>query len=201
MTRNLANYEVLLAVTGGIGAYKAAALCSQLVKLGAGVTVVMTAHAQRFVGPLTFSTLSGRQVYTEMFSDEQVYNLRHIALTDRADLIVVAPATANIIAKAAAGICDDLVSTLLCSGDSEILFAPAMNERMWTHPATCRNVETLREWGCHFVGPERGRLACQVEGVGRMSEPEDILARVVELLADKTAKQMGTGDSEQNSGK
>ena len=184
MADKLYNYEVLLAVTGGIAAYKSAMLCSQLVQWGAGVTVVMTAHARHFVGPVTFSTLTGRKVYTDLFDAEAVYDARHISLAEQADLIVVAPATANIIGKMAGGICDGLVSTLLCSAASGILLAPAMNNRMWQNPVTQRNVKSLLQMGVHFVGPEKGRLACGTEGVGRMSEPQEIFKRIVELLTE-----------------
>ena len=182
MADKLDNYEVLLAVTGGIAAYKSAMLCSHLVKRGAGVTVAMTAHAKHFVGSVTFSTLSGRKVYTDLFDAEAVYDARHISLTGQTDLIVVAPATANIIGKMAGGICDDLVSTLLCSAGGDVLLAPAMNDRMWQNPVTQRNVENLSQMGVHFIGPETGRLACGIEGVGRMSEPEEILKRIITLL-------------------
>ena len=189
MTNKLTNYEVLLGVTGGIAAYKSAAICSRLTQLNAALTVVMTRNAQHFVGALTFSSLSGRRVYTDTFGEESgIYNTAHISLAQRSDLIVVAPATANIIAKMAAGICDDLLSTVLCSSESDILLAPAMNARMWENPATRHNVETLRQWGCHFVGPEKGHLACGEEGTGRMSEPEVIVQRIVELLTAKSPK-------------
>ena len=122
--------------------------------------------------------------------DDQVYNAEHITLTHRADLIVVAPATANILAKSATGICDNLLSTLLCSAESDILFAPAMNSRMWEHPATQENVRKLQQWGCHFVGPATGRLACGDEGIGRLAESDEILQRVVEIVEKKSPKQI-----------
>ena len=192
MANKSKHYEVLLAVTGGIAAYKSAALCSQLRQKQVGVTVAMTANAERFVGRVTFSALSGRKVHTDLFSigdDNGNYSVSHISLTKRADLIVVAPATANIIAKMAAGICDDLVSSLLCAADSDILIAPAMNTRMWQNSATQRNIEILRNRkGVHFVGPVNGRLANGTEGVGRMCEPEEILAKITELLKNKNPK-------------
>jgi phosphopantothenoylcysteine decarboxylase/phosphopantothenate--cysteine ligase len=187
----LESYEILLGVCGGIAAYKTADLCSKLIREQAGVTVAMTEPAQQFVSPLTFSTLSGRRVYTDLFNEEQVYEAEHIALTHRADLIVVAPATTNILAKLATGICDDMLSTLLCSAESDVLLAPAMNQRMWEHPATQDNVKKLQQWGCHFVGPATGRLACGDEGVGRMAEPNEILERIVELATKKPPKQIG----------
>ncbi|MCK5270568.1 MAG: phosphopantothenoylcysteine decarboxylase [Sedimentisphaerales bacterium] len=193
MTNEPKHYEVLLAVTGGIAAYKSAALCSQLHQKQVGVTVAMTANAERFVGRVTFSALSSRKVHTDLFSvgdDNENYSVSHISLTKRADLIVVAPATANIIAKMAAGICDDLVSALLCAADSDILIAPSMNERMWNNPATQRNIKTLRETGVYFVGPQTGALACGTKGIGRMCEPEEILAEITKLLEDKKPKDI-----------
>ncbi|MBN1844075.1 MAG: phosphopantothenoylcysteine decarboxylase [Sedimentisphaerales bacterium] len=188
MSRQLESYEILLGVSGGIAAYKSAFLCSQLVRQGAGVTCAMTPAAQRFVGPLTFGTLTGRKVYTDLFDLPADHDARHIALTERADLIVVAPATANVLAKMAAGICDNLLCTLLCSAQSPILLAPAMNVHMWEHPATRRNVQQLQQWSCQFVGPAAGRLACGDEGVGRMAEPEEIVARIVALVAAQPPK-------------
>ena len=188
----LSYFEILLGVTGGIAAYKTAALCSRLVQNGAGVTVVMTAHAERFVGKLTFSTLTGRHVYTDLFDNPDVMDSQHIRLTHDADLMVIAPATANIIAKAATGICDDMLSTVICSAESDVLFAPAMNIRMWHHPATVRNVATLKEMGYPLIGPESGALACGDVGPGRMSEPENILARIEELLSQLKPKRQQT---------
>jgi phosphopantothenoylcysteine decarboxylase len=184
----LKGYEILLGVTGGIAAYKTAYLCSMLVQRGAGVTVVLTANARQFIGAVTFCALTGRRVYTEQFEVADRYDNEHIRLTDQADLIVVAPATANSIAKQACGICDDLLSTLLCSAESEILLAPAMNDRMWNNPATRQNIATLRHRGVQTIGPEPGRLACGTEGVGRMSEPQEILDRIIELLAKHPPK-------------
>ena len=185
----LSHFEILLGVTGGIAAYKAAALCSKLVQCGAGVTVVMTTHAQQFVGTLTFSALTGRQVVTDLFESPDVADSQHIRLTHNADLIVIAPATANIIAKAATGICDDMLSTLICSAESDILFAPAMNIRMWNHTATVRNMAVIKDMGYHAIGPENGELACGDVGPGRMSEPEDILTHIEELLSHLKPKQ------------
>ncbi len=178
----LENCEILLGVTGGIAAYKSASLCSQLVKHSAKVTVVMTESARKFIQPLTFSALSGRRVYSDMWSAMDVYDARHINLVDKVDLIVVAPATANIIAKMSCGICDDLLSTVLCSANCNILLAPAMNPRMWNNPATQRNVDELTRMGYYMVGPDQGRMACGDEGVGRMSEPDIIFERISEMI-------------------
>ncbi len=178
----LSGYEVVICVTGGVAAYKTAALVSHLVQRGAGVTVTMTRNARRFVGPLTFRALSGRQVHTSMWKPVGDSNMQHLALSERADLIVVAPATANVIGKLAGGIADDLVSTLLLGADCPVLVAPAMNTRMWRHPAVQRNVTLLRERGTLLVGPEDGWLACGGVGPGRMSEPEHILDVVQQQL-------------------
>ncbi|MCF7958095.1 MAG: hypothetical protein K9M57_06575 [Phycisphaerae bacterium] len=183
---DLAKNEILLGVTGGIAAYKSAMLCSELVKLQASVTVIMTQNAQHFIAPLTFSTLTSKKVYTDMWASQDIHNARHISLTDRADLTIIAPATANIIGKMANGICDDLLSTTLCSLKNNILVAPAMNQRMWANAAVQRNIQYLLEMGCHIIGPETGRLACGDQGPGRMAEPQDILNRVLEILQNKT---------------
>jgi phosphopantothenoylcysteine synthetase/decarboxylase len=180
----LDGYEVLVCISGGIAAYKTAALVSQLVQLGCGVTVALTRNGRRFVGEVTFRGLTGRPVYTNasMWETGGQIHMRHLSLSEAADLIVVAPATANVIGKLAGGLADDLVSTLLLGADSPVLLAPAMNERMWQHPAVRRNVAWLREAGFLFVGPEEGWLACRTIGPGRMSEPEALLAVIREQL-------------------
>jgi len=174
--------EVLVGVTGGIAAYKTAYLVSGLVQAGARVTVVMTEAAERFVGPLTFRALTGRPVVDDLWSMAEGDRSTHIALADRADVAVVAPATANLLAKMAHGLADDLLSTLLVALDVPVLLAPSMNERMWRSAAVQANVAALRARGVHFVGPEEGRLACGTEGPGRMAEPEAILAAIARLL-------------------
>jgi phosphopantothenoylcysteine decarboxylase/phosphopantothenate--cysteine ligase len=182
--QTLQGREILVGVTGGIAAYKTAHLVSRLVQKGAGVSVVMTEHATRFVGPLVFQTLTHRPVYTDLFA-EGTYDADHIALADRAEAAVVAPATANAIGKLAGGIADDLLSTTLLALRVPVILAPAMNVAMWEHPAVRANVETLRRRGVRFVGPEEGRLACGIEGLGRMAEPETILAEIVAVLGRK----------------
>jgi phosphopantothenoylcysteine decarboxylase/phosphopantothenate--cysteine ligase len=169
-------------VTGGIAAFKTATLVSQFVQDGCGVTVAMTRHARRFVTPLTFQALTGRPVLTTLWAAHDPGALEHLRPTETADLIVVAPATANIIGKLAGGLADDLVSTLLLAAACPVLLAPAMNARMWQHPAVQRNVAFLREQGILFVGPEDGWLACGDVGPGRMSAPEALRAAVVEKL-------------------
>ncbi len=184
----LTGYEVLVCVTGGIAAYKTAALVSALVQQGGGVTVAMTRSARRFVGPVTFEALTGRPVATSMWRRHSSASIPHLALSETADLIVVAPATANIIGKLAGGIADDLVSTLLLGADCPVMLAPAMNTRMWQHPATLRNVAWLREHGYALVGPEEGWQACRAVGPGRMSEPETLLAEIRGQLLSAPAK-------------
>jgi phosphopantothenoylcysteine decarboxylase/phosphopantothenate--cysteine ligase len=183
--RPLAGREVLLCVTGGIAGYKAADLASKLVQAGASVTAAMTEAAQRFVGAVTFQALTGRRVYGSLWQSSGDHASPHISLTERAELMIVAPATANMLAKMAAGIADDLVSALALSaqGACPILVAPAMNTRMWQAAPTTTNLARLREWGVHVVGPAEGRLACGTVGPGRMAEPEAILDAAVEILA------------------
>jgi len=189
--RPLDGYEVVLAVTGGIACYKSADLASKLVQAGAGATVAMTAAAARFVQPLTFQAITERQVYTSMWARTEDFRTEHIALTDLADLLIVAPATANVIGKFAAGIADDLVSALALSAGTAcpILLAPAMNSRMWSAPAVRANIKLLKDWGFHFVGPEEGRLACGTTGPGRMSQPADILAAAKAILLKKPPRK------------
>jgi len=180
----LSKFGVLLGVSGGIAAYKAVDLASRLTQAGATVRVVMTANATRLVGPKSFEAVTGEPVAQSLWNDKSKSSIGHIDLADWADIVVVAPATANIIAKAAQGICDDMLSTTLCASWQKLkVLAPAMNERMWTNPATKRNIERLDEMGYELVGPTRGILACGSEGTGRMAEPEDIVARVKEVLA------------------
>jgi phosphopantothenoylcysteine decarboxylase/phosphopantothenate--cysteine ligase len=190
----LTGVELLVCVCGGIAAYKTAQIVSALVQRGAGVTVAMTEAATKFVGPLTFQALSGRAVLTDLWTAGDATDVQHIRATDRARLVIVAPATANIVGKLAGGIADDLVSTLLLSASGTVLLAPAMNERMWRHPVVQSNVARLVELGYEFVGPESGWQACRHVGVGRMSEPADIVARAIAI-----AEGSGTGDGQQGS--
>jgi phosphopantothenoylcysteine decarboxylase/phosphopantothenate--cysteine ligase len=183
--QTLKGREILVGVTGGIAAYKTAALVSRLVQAGAGTSVIMTEHAARFVGPLTFQTLTGRPVYTVMFPSPEVYRADHISLADRADLVVVAPATANCLAKLAHGIADDLLSTALLAVEVPVLLAPAMNERMWDHPAVRANVELLRSRGVRMIGPDEGPLACGTTGKGRMAQPDAIFEEIRKILGSR----------------
>lgn len=185
---SLTNYELLVGVCGGIAAYKTAELVSACVQRGAGVTVVMTRHARQFVGPTTFRALTGRPVLTSMWHGPDSHAMEHLHPAERADLFIVAPATANILGKLAGGIADDLLSTLLLAADSPVLMAPAMNTRMWEHPAVQRNANLVCEMGVHMVGPEDGWLACGVSGPGRMSAPQAILAAATALLVQRPPK-------------
>jgi phosphopantothenoylcysteine decarboxylase/phosphopantothenate--cysteine ligase len=179
--------EVIVAVCGGIAAYKVADVVSKLAQLGAGVTVVMTAGAQKFVTPLTFEALSGRRVRTSTFDLVETSDPQHIGLTERADLMLVAPATNNIIAKVAHNLCDDLVSLMVCAAACPVVFAPAMNNRMWDHPIAQENFAKLAGLGYRFIGPEPGWLACRNVGVGRMSEPAKIVDEITRMLTEPGA--------------
>lgn len=176
--------EILIGLAGGVACYKTANLVSQLVQQGHGVTVVMTAAAQQFIGPATFRALTGRSVVTEMFPPDDFPLGPHIELAQRADLFCIAPATANLMAKAACGLADDLLSTLLLSFEGPVLLAPAMNTQMWNNKAVERNVAQLREDGRLFVGPAEGWLSCRQQGAGRMAEPDEIAACITGLLSD-----------------
>ena len=182
--------ELLIGVTGGIAAYKTAALVSQLVQAGAGVTVLMTRSATQLVAPKTFEALSGRPVWTRVFGRGAH---PHIELAVQADLLCVAPATANILAKAACGLADDLLSTVLLSFDGPVLMAPAMNSLMWAKPAVQRNVAQLRADGIVLIDPEEGYLSCGMRGPGRMAEPETIFRTITERLE---AGERGKGREE-----
>ena len=177
----------MLGVTGSIAAYKAADLTSRLTKEGARVEVVMTADAMRFITPLPFKTLSRHPVVTDLYDEEEGWKPTHIRLADEADLLLVAPATANILAKLAHGIADDALTciALALNPKAKILIAPAMNGKMWLHRATQENAATLKARGAEFIGPEEGMLSCGYEGVGRLWPVERIAARALELLTQK----------------
>lgn len=178
----LAGREIVVAVTGSIAAYKAAEVVSRLVQKGAGVTVAMTRAATQFVGPLTFQTITRRRVWVDPFDLESVVDPTHVSLTDRAELVVIAPATANFLAKAACGLADDMPTSLLLAVACPVLVAPAMNDRMWKHPAVRENVEKLVRRGLRFVEPESGFLACGSYAQGRLAEPARIVAEAEKIL-------------------
>jgi len=175
----------VLGVTGGIAAYKACELTSRLRKAGAQVYVIMTKHACEFVAPLTFETLSNHPAVTDTFARPDTWEVEHIALAKRADVFVIAPATANILAKMAHGIADDMLSTTVLATKAPVLVAPAMNTGMWENIATRENVEILRRRGIRFIGPEGGFLACGDTGAGRMSEPKEIFDEIERILNPK----------------
>jgi phosphopantothenoylcysteine decarboxylase/phosphopantothenate--cysteine ligase len=178
----LARRRVVVGVSGSIAAYKAAEVVSRLVQRGAAVNVVMTASAARFVGPLTFQALTRRRVLLDPFDLESIVDATHISLTDEADLVLVAPATANVLAKMAHGIADDALTSALLAVECPVLVAPAMNDRMWTHAATQENMATLKRRGVKIVPPGEGYLACGTYAVGRLAEPEAIVAAVEKEL-------------------
>jgi len=171
----LKNKKILLCVTGGIAVFKAAALTSKLTQAGAQVKVVMSESATQFVTPLTFQALSRNEVYTSAFQENNPKVVAHIDLADWADLVVVAPATANIIGKIANGIADDMISTIMLATTADVFIAPAMNVHMYSHPAVQKNMETLLEFGYEMIEPAEGYLACGYTGKGRLSEPEHII--------------------------
>ena len=176
--------ELLIGVTGGIAAFKTASLVSRLVQAGAGVSVVMTRAATRLVGPKTFEALTGREVRTKTFGPgvSGSWGHPHIELAEAAELLCVAPATANVLAKAAAGLADDLLSTTLLSFAGPVVMAPAMNSRMWENRAVQRNVERLRADGVVLIDPEEGYLSCGTHGIGRMASPDKIFQVIAEQL-------------------
>ena len=179
--------RILLIVGGGIAAYKSLELIRLIKKAGLNVRVVLTRAAQAFVTPLSAAALSGDKVYTDLFDLSDETEMGHIMLSRQADLVVVAPATADLMAKAAQGLANDLASTLLLATDKRVLMAPAMNVRMWHHPATQRNLAQLKADGVSFVGPDEGDMACGEFGLGRLSEPEDISAAIQDRLGQSGA--------------
>lgn len=181
----LSDRKIVLGITGGIAAYKAASLTRLLVKAGAAVRVIMTRSAREFITPLTLQTLSGQAVYTEMFIPWQENELTHIALAEFADLLVVAPATANVIGKIAGGIADDLLTTTVMATKSPVLFCPAMNANMLVNPAVRENMEKLTARGYILMASAYGDLACNVEGMGRLPEPEEIIEEINAILTPK----------------
>jgi phosphopantothenoylcysteine decarboxylase / phosphopantothenate---cysteine ligase len=181
----LKNKKIVLGVTGGIAAYKAAELVRELVRAGAQVYVIMTRSAQAFITPLTFQTLSGNPVATELFNLIEESEIGHISLADRADILVIAPATANVIGKIAGGISDDLLSTVVMATQAPVLIAPAMNVHMWENRIVQENIQKLRQGGYHFIDPEAGELACGYEGKGRLAKAPAIIEEIRAILSPK----------------
>ncbi len=187
---NFEQLKVLLCVSGGIAAYKSVELASGLVAAGTSIKTVMTNSACKLVGPKSFEAITKSQVYTDLWELGVPESIKHISLVEWADIIVVAPATANIIGKFANGISDDLLSTILCVCWSKpILLAPAMNVEMWNNPAVQRNVSALKKMGSEIVGPGKGRLACGIIAEGRMSEPDEIIEAIEKLLLKVDGKK------------
>lgn len=182
MRKALSDKTIILGVTGGIAAYKAAEICSALRKVGASVHVVMTRHATHFVGPVTFRALTGHQVITGLWDEPREHEITHVSLPDKADAFLIAPATANILAKIASGVADDMLSTMILATRSPVILAPAMNWKMWGNPITRANVERLESLGYGIVYPETGRLACGDEGVGVLADPKNIVRAVIDRL-------------------
>ena len=175
--------NILIGVTGGIAAYKVVEVASRLKKLGANVRVMMTRNATEFVSPRTFHEITGNAVSVDMFGDAANFNVAHIALANFADLILIAPATANFLAKAAHGIADDLLTTTVIASDKPLLIAPAMNTKMYENPATQANLRILRGRGVKILEPATGQLACGTSGKGRLPEPEEICAAIEKNLS------------------
>lgn len=189
----LKNKTILLGVTGGIAAYKAAALASALVKLHANVEVVMTKHATQFITPLTFEELTGRRVMVDTFDRNFSHQVEHISLAQRTDLVIIAPATANVCAKLAHGLADDMLTTSVLACTCPKLIAPAMNTNMYENPVTQDNLNILRRYGWHVIEPASGRLACGAVGKGKMPEPEELVQHILRYAAmpwDLTGKKV-----------
>lgn len=179
----LSGKRIILGVTGGIAAYKAAALASMLVKAHARVDVIMTENACRFISPITFEAITKTRAITDTFDRAHSYEIEHVSLAKAADLAVIAPATANMIAKLANGICDDMLSTTMLACRAKKILAPAMNTNMYENPIQQENIKKLQKYGWDIVGPANGRLACGASGAGKMSEPEEIFDRIVQEIA------------------
>ncbi|MGE7589654.1 bifunctional phosphopantothenoylcysteine decarboxylase/phosphopantothenate--cysteine ligase CoaBC [Peribacillus sp. NPDC101480] len=185
----LIDKKVLLCVTGGIAVYKAAALTSKLTQEGAHVKVIMSESAREFVTPLTFQALSRNDVYTDTFDEKDSSVIAHIDLADWADIILLAPATANVIGKVANGIADDMITTTLLATEAPVWVAPAMNVHMYAHPAVQKNMETLRSFGYQFIEPGEGYLACGYVGKGRLEEPETIVEHLNRYIDERKSHQ------------
>lgn len=181
----LSGKKIVLGITGSIAAYKAADLTSQLRKRGAEIFPVMTAGAQKFITPLTLQTLARQPVAADVWDEGNGWQPGHVELADKADLLLVAPATADVIAQFAHGLAPDYLSSLYLVCRAPVLIAPAMNGKMWTHPATLANVATLKARGVEFIGPEEGMLACGYEGIGRLWPVDGILEKVESIFGKR----------------
>lgn len=182
LSTQLLGREILLGVSGGVAAYKSADLCSRLVQQGAKVTVVMTHAASQFIGKTTFEALTGRPVYQQLFDPQEHFIGEHIGLARRAELFVIAPATAHVIGRLAHGLADDLLTTLALAVTCPVMIAPAMNNEMWTKPSVQRNVQQLSADGFELLGPADGWLSCGAVGPGRMEDPQNLLTAILDRL-------------------
>ena len=187
----LKNKTVVIGVSGGIAAYKACDVVSRLKKLNANVHVIMTKSATEFVTPLTFQSLSQNYVVSDMFEEPKTWDVEHISLAKKADVFLIAPATANVIGKVANGICDDMLTTTVMATTGKVLIAPAMNTNMYKNPILQRNINILKELGYNFVNPESGRLACGDMGEGKLASPEIIVNAVIDLLNNREKDLQG----------
>ena len=187
----LKNKTVVIGVSGGIAVYKACDIVSRLKKLNANVHVIMTNNATEFVTPLTFQSLSQNYVVNDMFEEPKTWDVEHISLAKKADVFLIAPATANVIGKIANGICDDMLTTTVMATTGKVLIAPAMNTNMYRNPILQRNITILKELGYNFVDPESGRLSCGDVGEGKLAQPEVIVNEVVNLLTDEEKDLQG----------
>lgn len=175
--------NILIGITGGIACYKVCDVITHLVRNGANVDVIMTKNATQFITPLTIETLSKNKVVIDMFEEKEHVEVEHISLARKADLILVAPATANIIGKVANGIADDMLSTTIMASPSEVIFAPAMNNEMYCNKIVQENIQKLKDYGYHFIEPIEGNLACGYKAVGKLAHKEEILAKMNEIIS------------------
>ena len=180
----LNNKKITLGITGGIAAYKAADIANILTKERADVKVIMTKHATEFITPLTLQLLSKNKVITDMFEEDNSKIVNHIYFAQEADILVIAPATANILGKVANGIADDILSSTIIASTKPVLFAPAMNEHMYLNPIVQNNIKKLKEYGYYFIEPQTGHLACGTKGVGKLAKTKDIVDKIKEILKE-----------------
>jgi len=182
---SLKNKNIILGISGSIAAYKSCEIIRLLIKEKANVIPVMTKNAAEFITPLTIQTLSKNKVYIDMFAANFNWEIEHVSISKKADLLLIAPATANIIAKISAGIADDALTTLVLSvryGGCPVVICPAMNSEMYRNPVTQKNISYLEKIGCNFIGPEKGELACGNDDIGRMSAPQDIISEIKKII-------------------
>ncbi|MDR1522690.1 MAG: phosphopantothenoylcysteine decarboxylase [Endomicrobium sp.] len=182
---SLKNKNIILGICGGIAAYKSCDIIRQLVKLKANVECILTKNGSNFITPLTLQTLSGNKVHQDLFEEVENYDVNHISLSKKADIIVIAPATADVIARLAVGRAEDLLSSIVLATNAKILICPAMNCNMFNHKAVCNNIETLKSYGYNFIMPESGELACGDCGNGRLAKVEVIVSSVEEMLINE----------------